>query len=175
MSSPDEATLLPAPDGERVWWVVHARPRCEKKVVEFCRSREIYSYLPMLSKKHRYGARVRVYDIPLFAGYVFVFAGKADSSLIRQNQRVANLLGVLDQDTLLRQLQQVKRALDNQEAMELFPHLQTGMKVQVRSGPLKGVEGFIHKLKTKTRIILNIDFIQQAIAVEVDAEWLVPV
>ncbi|MGA1194151.1 MAG: transcription termination/antitermination NusG family protein [Kiritimatiellia bacterium] len=171
----DESSLLPAPDQDHAWCVLHARPRCEKKVVEFCKTRSIYAYLPLMVKKHRYGARLRQYEVPLFTGYVFALAGKQDVLTLRQNQRVANLLSVYDQDTLLRQLQQVKTALDNQESMELFPHLVAGMKVEVRSGPLKGVEGFIHKLKSKTRIVLNIDFIQQAVAVEVEADLLVPV
>lgn len=172
MSDP---SLLPAPDQDHAWYVLHARPRCEKKIIEFCRTRSVYSYLPLMIKKHRYGARLRQYEVPLFTGYVFALATKQDVLTLRQNQRVANLLVVYDQETLLRQLQQVKTALDNQETLELFPHLVAGMKVQVRSGPLKGVEGFIHKLKTKTRIVLNIDFIQQAVAVEVDADLLVPV
>lgn len=170
-----EDALLPAADEQRNWMVLHVRPRCEKKVAEFCATRGIYSYLPLLNKKHKYGARIRVYEIPLFTGYIFALGSRPDSILLRQNHRVANLLSVLDQATLLNQLQQIKRALDHQEAVELFPHLTTGMKVQVRSGPLKGVEGFIQKLKNKTKIVLNVDFIQQSVAVEVDAEWLVPI
>jgi transcriptional antiterminator RfaH len=170
-----DESLLPAPDESRAWMVLHVRPRCEKKVIEFCASRGIYSYLPLLNKKHKYGARVRVYELPLFTGYIFVLGSKEDAMLLRQNQRVANLLQVYDQQVLLSQLQQVKRALDNQEAIELFPHLTTGMKVLVRSGPLKGVEGFVRTIKNKTKIILNVDFIQQAVAVEVETEWLVPV
>jgi transcription antitermination factor NusG len=171
----DNASSLPVPDQDHAWYVLHARPRCEKKIIEFCQTRSIYAYLPLMIKKHRYGARLRQYEVPLFAGYVFALAGKQEVLTLRQYQRVANVLSVFDQDTLLRQLQQVKAALDNQESMELFPHFKEGMKVEVRSGPLKGVEGFVHKLKTKTRIVLNIDFIQQAVAVEVDAELLVPV
>ncbi len=95
--------------------------------------------------------------------------------LLRQNQRVANVLEVHDQNTLITQLEFIKIALEQNEAFELFPHLTAGMKVVVQAGPLKGVEGFIVRLKNKTRIVLNIDFIQQALAVEVEAEWLLPV
>lgn len=166
---------LPLPDETHAWVVVHARPRCEKRVVDFCRSRGMFSYLPLLTKKHRYGGRVRTFEVPLFTGYVFIRVDAAGKQLLRQNQRVANLLEVSDQATLLQQLTQVRRALEHHEAMELFPHLAEGMKVEVRSGPLKGVEGYVHKIRNKTRIILNIDFIQKAVAVEIDAEWLVPV
>lgn len=169
---PEEA--LPSPDEQHVWYVVHARPRSEKKVVEFCDTRSVTAYLPTITKRHTYGKRVRHYDLPLFAGYLFIFATAMEAAVLRQNQRVARVLSVLDQTTLLTQLRYIKCALDSKETVELFPHLEAGMKVQVQQGPLKGVEGFIQQLKSKTRIILSIDFIQQAVAVEVDAAWLVP-
>ncbi|HMO51068.1 MAG TPA: transcription termination/antitermination NusG family protein [Kiritimatiellia bacterium] len=172
MTSPEG--LAPYDDMRR-WVVIHARPRCEKKLSDFCEARHIPVFLPMIKRRHRYGARIRVFDIPLFAGYVFVLADHAQLMTLRQNQRVANVLVVSDQETLLRQLNHIKCALVNQESLELFPQLGEGMKVSVRSGPLKGVEGFVHKIKSKTRIVLNVDFIQQAVSVEVDADWLVPV
>lgn len=175
MSNPEAMENLPPPDATHAWVVIHARPRCEKKVEEICRLRGMFSYLPLLTRKKTYGGRVRTHEVPLFSGYVFVRADAAGRAFLRQNQRVANMLEVTDQATLLRQLDQVRRALEEHEAIELFPHLSAGMKVEVRSGPLKGVEGYVHKVRNKTRIVLNIDFIQQAVSVEVDAEWLVPV
>jgi transcription antitermination factor NusG len=131
-------------------------------------------YLPLMKKSRRYGKRVRVYEHPVFAGYLFVLTHTAGRALIRQYQRVANVLDVADQQTLVAQLHQIKTALDQNEAFELFPHLTAGTRVKVQAGPLKGVEGFVVRLKNKTRIVLNIDFIQQALAVEVEAEWLLP-
>lgn len=168
-------SVLPKPENGQSWAVIHARPRCEKKVVDFCGLRKTYCYLPLLKKKHRYGGRIRTFEIPLFTGYLFVLADRQEISTLWQNMRVANLLEVADQKTLVHQLEQVKRALDNQESLELFPHLEKGMKVMVRSGPMKGVEGYVNQVKNKTRIVLNIDFIQKAVAVEIDAAWLVPV
>jgi len=143
--------------------------------MEFCESRNIYCFFPQIKKKHRYGNRIRSSNVPLFAGYLFVLSEQLGITQLRRNQRVAKVLSVIDQFCLLNQLEHIKRALDLNQAVELFPHLSEGMKVVVRSGPLKGVEGFVHKIKSKTRIILNIDFIQQAIGIEVDAEWIVPV
>lgn len=166
---------FPGPTATHVWTVLHVRPRCEKKIADFCESKHIVVYLPLLTKSHRYGGRVRSFQSPLFSGYVFALLDSAEKSMLQQHQRVANVLDVHDQKTLLHQLEQIKCALDNREAVELFPHLVSGMKVTVQAGPLKGVEGYIERLKSKTRIVLNVDFIQQAIAVEVNAEWLLPV
>jgi len=169
------STGLPRPDNLRQWFVVHCRPRCEKKVAVYCDSKSLVHYLPVMTKSHRYGKRVRAYTSPVFAGYLFVLADSTGRALVRQHQRVANVLEVGDQATLISQLEQIKLALEQNEAFELFPHLAAGMKVVVQAGPLKGVEGYVVRLKNKTRIVLNIDFIQQALAVEVEAEWLLPV
>lgn len=166
---------LPQPDDIRQWRVVHCRPRCEKKVAAFCDTKDLFNYLPTVSKTHRYGKRVRAYSSPVFAGYLFILTDSAGRVMLRQNQGVANVLDVHDQETLITQLQYIKTALEQNEAFELFPHLATGMKVVVQAGPLKGVEGFVVRIKNKTRIVLNIDFIQKSLAVEVEAEWLLPV
>ena len=158
-----------------MWAVVHARPRCEKKIEEFCSGKGLFAYLPMLARSHHYGKRRRIYHIPLFSGYVFIFADQNGMSMLKNFDRVANLLPVADQNLLWTQLSQIKQALDHESPIELFPHLTTGMKVRVQAGPLKGVEGFIERIKGKTRVVLNIDFIQQAIAVEVDADWLLAI
>jgi len=165
--------LLPDPDATRTWSVVHAKPRCEKKIADFCQSRGIVEYLPRLKRTHQYGKRIRIYHVPLFPGYVFVYTDIAGRQVVRNSSLIANLLVVHEQDKLLSQLNQVKFALEHQATIELLPQFTTGMTVQVKSGPLKGLEGIVVKVKNNTRIILNVDFIQQSLAVEVSAEWLI--
>lgn len=176
MSSVDApASALPRPDAARQWCVIHCRPRCEKKVAEFCTSKRYDHYLPLVAKTHRYGGRVRSFQHPVFTGYAFALLDAAGRATLRQHQRVAQVLEVVDQATLVHQLDQIKAALDQDRAFELLPHLAAGMRVVVQAGPLKGVEGLVARFKNKTRIVLNIDFIQQALAVEVEADWLLPV
>lgn len=174
MNYQEEKPGLPFASGNLQWMVAHTRPRCEKRIEEFCHNRGFTCFLPQVSRAHRYGARRRVYRIPLFPGYVFVLADSAGSSLLRGNRHVANLLEVHDQATLVNQLNQVKLALDHEAPVELLPQFTTGMKVTVQDGPFKGVEGLVERVKNNTRIILNVDFIQQSIAVEVNTEWLIP-
>ncbi len=154
---------------------MYCRPRCEKRVAEYCDSKGYIRYLPLVNKTHRYGKRVRAYSSPVFAGYVFVYSDISSLAHLRQHQRVANVLDVRDQMTLVTQLEHIKTALDLDQAFELMPHLSVGMKAIVQAGPLKGIEGFVVQLKNKTRIVLNIDLIQRAMAIEIDAECLLPI
>lgn len=175
MSESAENDVIIIPSGESAWTVLHVRSRCEKKVADYCRTKCFSVFLPLIARTRIYEGRKRIYSSPLFPGYVFALLDKAGCGLLRGNDNVANVLEVLDQAALVTQLEQIRRALDTKGAVELLPEFKTGMKVQIKHGPMKGAEGFIERMKSQTRIILNVDFIKQSIALEVDTDSLLPV
>lgn len=165
--------LVPAPAGSQ-WVVLHARPRCEKKLAQTCQQQGLLCYLPVLCKTHTYGSRVRTFEVPLFSGYLFGVADRQQRMFLEQNRMVANILLAVDQDCLVRQLVQVDLALQSGEAIDVLPYLEEGSLVKISSGPFRGMEGLIERIKGKSRVILNVDMIGQAIAVEVDSTYLSP-
>jgi transcription antitermination factor NusG len=84
------------------------------------------------------------------------------------------LLDVVDEAKMLKQLRQVRRVLTEGATVDVCPYLKKGEMVRVVTGPFKGMEGLVSKIKGKTRVIINVDMIQQAVAVEVDADSLAP-
>ena len=166
--------LIGPPPPDMAWTVVHVRPRCEKKLAEYCRTQNVRCYLPLRRKTHRYGKRERVFLSPLFSGYLFCVVGPAELASVSQNKNVANMLHVLDQDKLGEQLRQIQGALAAGQLAEVLPYLVTGRRIRVSHGPLRGVEGVIQRVKGQTRVIINIDIIRQSMAVEVDSAILEP-
>ena len=169
-----QGETFPVPGNDSAWVVLHTRPRCEKKAADYCDRNAIPKYLPLRKKVHRYGSREREFSSPLFPGYLFCIVTAVQKSEVRQNRYVANLLEVLDQATLVDQLRQIDRALTVGDVIEVMPYLETGRRVRVTSGPLKGLEGMVLRIKGKTRVIINVDMIQQSVAVEVDNALLSP-
>jgi transcription antitermination factor NusG len=172
MNQDDDILNLPEPG--RSWVVLHTRPRCEKKIADFCGRNSIPCYLPLRQKAHRYGSRERVFSSPLFPGYAFCAATVAQQATVRQNRHVANVLTVVDQATLVNQLRQIRQALVVGDVAEVMPYLEKGKPVRVTGGPFKGLEGIVARVKGKTRIVVNVDIIRQAVAVEVDSAFLAP-
>ncbi len=160
------------PDAQ--WVVVHCRPRCEKKVKAFAELRGIVCFLPLRTSTHRYGARVRSFENPLFPGYLFCLVSRDNQRWLRQHDRVANVLEVEDQATLIRQLHQIEAALDSGQALEVLPFIEKGKWVRIVQGPCKGLEGFVQEVKGQTRVVLNVDFIRESVVIEVEAAWLGP-
>ena len=171
----DKLLPLPLPDdpaGE--WVVVRTRPRCEKQVARFCETAGIHHYLPLLTSTHTYGARVRSFTNPLFPGYVFCRLKGNQFDGVRQQRNVARMLRTPDQHGLVMQLRSIHQALAASEVVEVLPFLEEGKPVIVKAGRLKGVEGVILRLKGKSRVVINVEMIQQAVAIEVDSQDLGP-
>lgn len=169
--------LAPAlPNSPRVtdvlWFVAHTRPRREKKLVEYCERQGFAATLPCYSSPHKYRGKVVVFRKPLFPGYVFLQIKKQDASSLRQNDHVANLLDVHDQETFARQLGEILTALDSNLEVRLSPNITEGARVRIKSGPLQGIEGLVESRQGQTIVLLRLDFINQAAAVKMDADLL---
>lgn len=166
---------LPLPDDAHTWVVVHSRPRCEKKVKESAEHQNILVYLPLHRRTHHYGARERTFESPMFPGYVFCWTDTEGNRWLGQNRYTARLLPVPDQNQLVTQLRHLQSALQSGQLMEVLPFLETGRRVRVQAGPLRGLEGQVLRIKGHTRIVLNVDMIRESVAVEVDSSLLAPI
>lgn len=163
--------LQPAPEGWQ-WVVLHARPRCEKKIEGLARQREARFFLPCVDRVHNYGGRVRTNRVPMFPGYIFGLIRREDRLWFRQSQYVANLLEVLNENRLIEALRAVAVALEEEIPLDVLPFLQSGTRVCIIGGPMKGLEAVIAEVKGRHQVILQLDLIQQSVALEIDAAFL---
>lgn len=167
---PDHQMLCGMP--ELLWFVAHTKPRREKRLVEHCQRQSIATTLPCYSSAHKYRGKTVVFQKPLFPGYVFLQLQPSQQTVVRQNDHVANLLAVFDQQTFERQLGDILTALEAKVGVRLAPALGEGMRVRIKYGPLQGIEGWVEKRYGMTTVLLRLDFINQAAAVKIDADAL---
>ena len=59
--------------------------------------------------------------------------------------------------------------------IRLAPSIGEGMRVKIKNGPLRGVDGWVEKRHGMSIVLLRLDFIGQAAAVKVDAMDLEPI
>jgi transcription antitermination factor NusG len=160
---------------ETLWFVAHTKPRREKKLVEYCRQQKIDATLPCYDSAHKYRGKTVVFRKPLFPGYVFLELDPGCKEAVRQNDHVANLLEVFDQEIFGRQLKDILLALEANVGVRLAPSIGEGMRVRIRGGPLEGLEGWVEQRYGPSTVLLRLDFINQAAAVKLDADMLIAV
>jgi transcription antitermination factor NusG len=157
---------------EAEWFVAHTRARCEKKLVEYCQRAGLETTLPVYRSVRKYRGKTLVFEKPLFPGYVFLRIARSARSKVQQSDYVANVLDVPDQAEFREQLAAILQALSSEYEVRLSPTIQPGSRVRIRSGPLRGLEGFVEGRRGLVEVHLRLDFIAQAAAVRMEADLL---
>jgi transcription antitermination factor NusG len=152
-----------------LWFVAHTRPRCEKKLLQFCERESLSATLPCYQAAHKYRGKTVVFQKPLFPGYVFLQISVDQRGKIYQSDHLANLLEIIDQELFIQQLDDVLRALETDCEIRLAPTIGTGTRVKIKNGPLRGIEAWVEERYGMNTVLLRLDFIGQAAAVKLDA------
>lgn len=154
------------------WYVAHTRPRREKKLAEFAGQKGVSVTLPCFETVHKYRGKVVRFQKPLFPGYVFLRMPPSLRQTVLQSDHVANLLDVVDQELLQQQLEDILAAIEAKVELFLAPEIGEGMRVKIKSGPMRGMEGWVEQRYGMTTVLLRLDFISQAAAMKVEAGML---
>ena len=157
---------------ELLWFVAHTRPRCEKKLADYCQREGFPTTLPLYRNVKKYRGKTVTFLKPLFPGYLFLRLLVTQRQKVYQSDYVANLLNVPDQAEFEHQLNDILLALDEAVDVRLAPTIAPGVKVRIKSGPLQGIEGWVERRKGMVEVMLRLDFIGQAAAVKMDATIL---
>ena len=157
---------------EGTWWVAHTKSRNEKALAWQLSKKDISYFLPMSWKVSRKSRRTTRSLLPLFTGYVF-FCGNEDDRLeILKTNRVACLIEVNDQVSLVRDLEPIERLLLDGASLEPHDVIKAGSKCRVIAGVLMGTEGMVVRSGQKTRLVLQVEILGQATSVEIDKEMI---
>lgn len=154
------------------WYVIHTRPRCEKKLAQYCEREHIATTLPCVKRVHKYRGKTASFLNPLFPGYLFVQMAPEQRQKVYQSDYAANVLEVFDQAQFDQQLHAILCAVETELEVRLAPQIVPGCQVRIKSGPLRGVMGWVEKRMGMVQVILRLDFIGQAAAVAMDASEL---
>lgn len=158
------------PLGKR-WYAVYTRAQHQEQVATQMARREVESFLPRYESMRRWKDRRVVLNLPLFPSYVFVHLDLADRLKVLQIPGVVNLVafGGIPCPIPDVEIEALQSCLACRVRMQPHPYLTVGRRVQVKSGPLEGLEGILVRRKNGYRLVLSIDSISSSVWVELDA------
>jgi transcription antitermination factor NusG len=152
------------------WTVLHLRPRSEKKVAGVCLLNGIEHYLPLREETKIYQRRkVTVYK-PLFSGYLFAAFNSEQRVILMRTQHLLRILPPDDEAGLLRDLDQIRMALEADPRLEADSAYREGRRVRIKSGPFEGIEGGLTMVRGRTQVRLSVEMIGQSVSLNVDRD-----
>jgi len=158
------------------WYALTTKYRFEKKVNEKLNRKGYESYLPMYDKIANWSDRKKKLKVPLFSGYVFIRLNLKYKIDILQTPGVINFVSFENQPVSIPddQIKLVKNLISKKHEVKAIYNFVKGQKVKVIHGLLRGHEGFYTDSKNGSRLTIRLDSVCQSIAVEINADEIIP-
>jgi transcription antitermination factor NusG len=155
---------------ELCWYAAYTSANHEKRVAEHLAARSIEYFLPLYQSVRSWKDRKVHLQLPLFPGYVFIRLALSSRVLALQVPGIAKLVGFNGTPSVLPQeeIELLQASFTGRAQAEPYPYLKVGRRVRVKAGPLAGFHGILVKRKSRTRLVVCMDLIKRAIAVEID-------
>jgi transcriptional antiterminator RfaH len=154
------------------WFALYTRSRQEKALSLDLAVRRVPHFLPIRREVRYHGGRKVKVDVPLFSNYLFLRGSIEQAYLADRTHRVANIIRIPDQQKIGWELSNINLALLRDASVARYPSLVKGVRVEVRAGPFRGIQGVIENIKKANRLILQVETLGRAISFEIDASLL---
>ncbi len=154
--------------GEKSWFVVHTKPRCEKKLADYTKRNGISYYLPQFTDKRVYQRRKVEFDKVLFPSYLFVAMDYMTKQILTISGYVVGFILVPAQAELIGELRAIYYGREKKAEMKPGLWLDKGLEVLITSGPLKGMQGIVENHTKLSEVRLQVNILRQAVIVKVE-------
>jgi len=153
------------------WFVLFVRTNQEKTTASRLDHLQIKHFLPCFRSLRQWKDRRVTLEVPLFPGYVFVHLPHAERMRVLTLPNVLYLVGAGSFPAVVtdEEIAWIGRGLQSGNAV---PHefLNEGQRVVIISGALAGLKGILVRKVNNTRVVISLDSIGRAFAVEVDLQ-----
>lgn len=154
------------------WCALYTRHQHEGTVARILSTKGVGVFLPTYKTVHRWKDRNKQLELPLFPGYLFftyeperrieVLSTPGVHMILTTGE---NLPAVIPAEEILA----IRRAVESPLRVGPHPYLKGGDVVRIKSGPLEGLEGVVSRSKDAFRVVLSVEMLGKAAAVEIDA------
>lgn len=156
------------------WHALYTFPKQEKKIERQLSQNSIDCYLPLVIERRKWTDRIKKIELPLFPCYIFVHINKRQVSDVLGIQGAARLVKFEGEPAVISQseIDRIKLLLNADTDITNEEAIVTGATYRVNYGPFAGLEGALIRKKGKSRLVVSVRMIGQAVSVEVPRAYL---
>ena len=159
------------------WFALRVKSQREATVAAVLEGQGYRPLHPTYSVRRRWSDRLKILQMPLFPGYLFCQLNLANPARVVTMPSILGIVNSAGRSLAIpdHEIEALRRLMDSGVASRPWPYLQAGQDVQVRKGPLEGLEGRIVNFKGVWRVVVSITLLQRSVAAEIDREWVRPI
>jgi transcription antitermination factor NusG len=159
------------------WYALYTRHQHEKMVDQVLTNKGFDTFLPLYATTHNWKDRTKALRLPLFPCYVFLKGGIERRLQILTTPGIYGLVSSAGQPAAIpdMEIEAIRRVVESGTRVEAHPFLKCGDWVRVKCGPLAGIEGILVRKKNISRLVLSVEILGTAAAIEVAGFQVEPV
>ena len=158
----------------QAWFALTAKPRHEKVVAENLRGKGLESFVPLYRARRQWTDRVQSVELPLFPGYVFCRFAYSSRMPVLNTPGVTSVVSFSDGPAPVadEEILRIRAILASGLRSQPWPYLRVGQRARIEWGSLAGLEGVLIREKDSLRVVVSVELLQRAVAVEIDREMI---
>jgi transcription antitermination factor NusG len=155
------------------WYALHTRSNFESRVTSDLGNLRFETYLPAFEELHRWKDRKKIVSVPIFPGYVFARFSDlpVERAMVVKTRGLVRILGTGSEIEPVpdAEIERLRQILNAKQPCFVHPFIREGDRVRVERGVLRGLEGFLIRVRNQHRLVISISLLSQAVATEIDA------
>ena len=162
-----------SPECAERWFGLRVRSRWEQLTAVALEGKGYQPFVPLYKVARQWSDRVKQVEQPLFPGYVFCRFDPERRLPVLTTPGVVNVVGIgripapIDEA----EIQAIAAVIQAGLPAQPWPFTREGDRVEIRRGPLCGLEGVVSKCKENHRLVLSVTMLQRSVSVEIDPAW----
>ncbi len=160
------------------WYVIHTKPREERRALFNLEQQQFDCYLPLLKVEKIRQRRLQCVEEPLFPRYLFIRLDMSDQgqnwATLRSTKGVSRLVMFGDRPARLEDdWVDGMRAMERQRQESPEVLFSPGDKVRITEGPFVGLEGVFHLKDAEQRVLILVEWLHKSVKVPLHPAQLV--
>jgi transcription antitermination factor NusG len=132
---------------------------------------------PVYRTRRRWSDRFKEIEHALFPGYVFCSFTYEQRMQVLTTPGVTSIVGFGKQPAAVddSEIAAIRSIVESGARARPWPYLETGQRVRIEDGCLRGLTGTLVRENDCWRVVVNVELLQRAVMVEIDRDLLRPV
>jgi transcriptional antiterminator RfaH len=154
------------------WYPVYTYPRAEKKAYSALINKGIEAYLPLRRSLKQWSDRKKWVEEPLIKSYLFVHIAETSQADVLMTKGISRFIYFSGKITPMpdKQMEDLKLLMASSLELEVTEEdLQTGEKIKIKAGPLKGLIGEVIAYRSQKQLLLRLENLGCSIIVNMAA------
>lgn len=152
-------------NGERAWFALYTRSRCEFKAAEQINSLGIKLYLPTVTRIRQWSDRKKKITEPVLRGYILIYATEKERSASLEFYYVTRCIFDHGKPAKIPawQIENLAKMLKEDRDFFVYEGIVPGVHVKIKEGPFAGVIGTVQETENGKTFAVSIHLLNRSV------------